>query len=72
MIWASIIFGALSAIAWMIAALVTPAVVPATWDGPPKRVRRRLRIGSIFNAIGAAFASAAMGCQAYTTWVGLP
>lgn len=72
MIWASVAFGGLSAIAWMAAVLITPAVVPATWDGPPKHVRKRLRTGAIFNATGAFFASLAMGCQAWATWIAMP
>lgn len=64
MLWASIIFGLISAVAWFLAAVVPPAVVGTYWDEPPKHIQDRLRWGPRFNAIGALFASMSMACQA--------
>ena len=69
--WAIVVFGALSAVAWLTSAVLTPAVMPSYWDGPPKHLVRRLRIGSACNAAGALFAAIAIGCQAWLTYVSI-
>jgi hypothetical protein len=72
MIWAAIIFGGLSAVAWFGAAVISPAVVHTGWGGvPSEETGRRLRIGAALNAVGALFAALAMACQAYATWAGM-
>ncbi len=65
MVWASIGFGAASAVAWLAASLVTPAWTPPRWDGPTDREKSRLTWGSRLNAAGAFLASFAMAFQAW-------
>lgn len=71
MLWASVGFGAISAVLWLGAAIIPPAVVGSYWDGPPPNVRRRLRVGAFCNTAAALSAALAMGCQAAATWATL-
>ncbi len=70
MVWVSVVFGVLSALAWFGAAVIPPAVEGSYWNGPPDHITRRLKIGAALNTAGALFASISMAAQAYTTWVG--
>lgn len=71
MLWLSIAFGAVSALAWLGSALVTPDLTASFYSGPPAWHARRAKIGTLLNGVGALFASLAMGCQAYATWAAM-
>jgi hypothetical protein len=72
MIWASVVFGALSAVSWLLSALISPVMTASYWDGPPAPLVRRMKLGSGFNAAGALFGSIAVGLQAYSTYLTMP
>lgn len=67
-IWASIIFGTLSAISWLASAVITPVLTDTYWDGPPAHLVRKMKLGSGLNAAGAIFAALAMATQTYSTY----
>ncbi|MDP9572668.1 UNVERIFIED_ORG: hypothetical protein J2W66_003161 [Agrobacterium larrymoorei] len=72
MVWASVMFGALSAVSWLLSALITPVITASYWDGPPAPLVRRMKFGSALNATGALFGSIAVGLQAYSTYLTMP
>lgn len=72
MLWASVAFGALSAILWIGAAVIPPAVVGSYYGKAPDHITRRQHIGAFCNAAAAVAAALAMGCQAYATWAAMP
>ncbi|GEM_PF-3243092 len=63
----SIICLALSAVAWAIAAFVTPVIKHSYWDGIPDDLVRRQIAGSYLNAAAALFAAAGVALQAYSS-----
>lgn len=71
LIWFSIVCGALSAVAWLASALITPAVVIPTYNGPTKKVEMKLKHGALCNAAGAFLAALSIGAQAYVLYRGL-
>nr|WP_313023097.1 hypothetical protein [Brucella intermedia] len=70
--WLTVIAGAVSALSWLISALITPDFSISYWGGPPARIRRRATFGTWMNASGALFAAIAIGAQAISTYVSLP
>lgn len=67
MVWFSVVCGAISTVAWLTSAVITPVLVKSYWDGPPAPVVRRMKVGSALNALGALFAAFSIGAQAYVT-----
>lgn len=65
MAWVSIVFGIISALAWMASAITTPVLTATYWDGPPAPLVRRMKLGSALNAIGAIGAAISIGAQTY-------
>lgn len=69
--WAIVVFGALSALFWFGAALTTPDLSKSYWGGPPIDIKNRAKIGSWLNGFGALFASLAIACQAWQTYISI-
>lgn len=52
-----VVCGLLSALFWIGSAVVTPVITQTYWDGPPAKLVRRMKLGSLLNAGGALFAA---------------
>ena len=62
--WLSPVFGAMSGISWVRAALVETPTNMSYWDGPPPEVVNRIRLQSKWNGIAAVLAAVAAFAQA--------
>ncbi len=70
--WVTMVFGALSAVAWVASAVTTPVITASYWGGPPAPLVRRMKLGSLLNAAGALFAAIAIAAQAFSAWTNIP
>jgi hypothetical protein len=71
MVWVALVLGIISAIAWIAAAVITPDLSKSYYGGPPPAIARRVRVGSVCNAVGAFSAGLAMAAQAWITWASM-
>ena len=63
----SIIALALSALAWVIAAVTAPIIMETYWNGLPAGIVKRQKIASVFNAGAALLAAVGVALQAYAS-----